>query len=153
VSAAVRGIESICLVPGSFVKNHALREKLETIANGGDVLTHRTKIAELSSYLSCSIQALSDYDPASRENINCFEYALRLKVVSRFVWKGEMAHSSGWSSARPTDYGLAREAAGAVSAITNDELRTLGMHRRVHGQETAGAAVNAAPRGAVERKT
>ena len=52
-----------------------------------------------------------------------------------------------------TDYGLAREAAGAVSAIINDELRTRGTHRRVHGQETAGAAVNAAPRGAVERKT
>jgi len=28
-----------------------------------------------------------------------------------------------------------------------------GTHRRVHGQETAGAAVNAAPRGAVERSS
>ena len=55
-----------------------VRRKLEAVANGPDISTQGVRLAALSVELGCSIHALSDYDPASKANFNCFEYVLRL---------------------------------------------------------------------------
>ena len=55
-----------------------VRSKLEAVANDSDISTQGVRLGALSVELGCSIHALPDYDPASEENFNCFEYALRL---------------------------------------------------------------------------
>ena len=55
-----------------------VRSKLEAVANDSDISTQGVRLGALSVELGCSKHALPDYDPASEENFNCFEYALRL---------------------------------------------------------------------------
>jgi hypothetical protein len=61
----------------------AIRKELQRITKDEDVRAHGARIAELSSRNDCSVRALPDYDPASRENFNCFEYALCLNEQLR----------------------------------------------------------------------
>lgn len=68
---------------GIKMGNEALRKELQEIASDKDIATHGARIAALSSRFDCSIRVLSDYDPTSRENFNCFEYALGLNEQLR----------------------------------------------------------------------
>src|SRR3989304_6585236 len=61
----------------------AMRKELPRITKDEDVRAHGARIAELSSRNDCSVRALPDYDPASREHFNCFEYALCLNEQLR----------------------------------------------------------------------
>ncbi len=57
-----------------------LRKVLQKIISDEDVFGHAKKIEKLCSEFGCSIRVLSEYDPKSRENFNCFEYALGLNA-------------------------------------------------------------------------
>ena len=59
------------------MENKDLRRELQRITKT-DVSTHAAQISALSPAFQCSIEVLPDYDLSSRENFNCFEYALGL---------------------------------------------------------------------------
>jgi len=61
--------------------NEEFREELQKITRNEDISSHVAKISELSAQFGCSIRVLSDYDPAQRENFNCYEYALGLNTA------------------------------------------------------------------------
>jgi hypothetical protein len=67
------------------------RRGLDVIADDPDISTHRVRIAVLSGELGLSIRVLSDYDPASRESFNCFEYALCLTEQVRNSFLAQLA--------------------------------------------------------------
>jgi hypothetical protein len=66
------------------MNNAVLRKELQKITDSEDISQHPTKISHLSSKFFHSIHPLSDYDPANRQNYNCFEYALDLHITCHY---------------------------------------------------------------------